>query len=167
MMISTTIRICPSRCLLLWLLAKMLYWNAYKYLWHTRAVFGDLYSVEKTGGLRFRCPGYFINHLVISIPPTHFKSEKNISNPEWFSTCATVPTATLLCLLCLMCLPCDCVPRWLTLPTLSYSVHPCPLYDHISLHHLLCVWPETGGGKGCVGQDQTQIWTLVKNGKHW
>ena len=132
MMISTTIRICPSRCLLLWLLAKMLYWNAYKYLWHTRAVFGDLYSVEKTGGLRFRCPGYFINHLVISIPPTHFKSEKNISNPEWFISCSNRVLSPWLCLPCLPCI---------TLAHSTHSthcVHPYPLYDHISLL-VMCV----------------------------
>ena len=58
-------------------------WDCYDYepkcyVWtHTStygncgAVLGDLYAVEKIGGARFRCPGYFINHLVISIPGPH------------------------------------------------------------------------------------------------
>ena len=63
---------------------------------HTRAVFGDLYSVEKIGGLRFRCPGYFINHLVIPIPGPPSPTQKKFAvlssvitppslhwNPHW------------------------------------------------------------------------------------
>jgi len=88
---------------------------------YTRAVLGDLYSVAKIGGLRFRCPGYFINHLVISIPPTHFKTKKFIIKPEWCVTlcdcayshstasavsavlcCVTVHTLPMLC----YCVPC-------------------------------------------------------------
>jgi len=88
---------------------------------YTRAVLGDLYSVVKIGGLRFRCPGYFINHLVISIPPTHFKTKKFIIKPEWCVTlcdcayshstasavsavlcCVTVHTLPMLC----YCVPC-------------------------------------------------------------
>ena len=107
--ISTTIRICPNMRILPLLLSRIRYVNPYKYLWHTRAVFGDLYSVEKIGGLRFRCPGYFINHLVISIPgpPSDFK--KNISTQNGASPVRTVCSAL------------DCVHRVYRVPSMTWS----------------------------------------------
>ena len=68
---------------------------------YTRAVFGDLYSVAVLGWLYFRCPGYFITHLVISIPPTHFKTKKNIStqNGVWPARlCCQPSTASTVCI---------------------------------------------------------------------
>ena len=79
---------------------------------YTRAVLGDLYSVVKIGGLRFRCPGYFINHLVISIPPTHFKTKKFIIKPEWCVTlcdCAySHSTASAVSAVLCCAVLCDC-----------------------------------------------------------
>ena len=164
MMISTTIRICPSRCLLLLLLAKMLYVNAYYYLWLHKGGFGRPIQCGCFGLTIFSLPWVFYQ------PPGDFYTWPPTGDSEKYfkprmvcdlCDCAVSPQ------LCLLCAPCDCVPRWLTLPTLSYSVPPYPLYDHISLHHLLCVWPETGGGKGNLGQDQAQITTLVMIGNVW
>ena len=102
---------------------------------YTRAVLGDLYSVAKIGGLRFRCPGYFINHLVISIPPTHFKTKKFIFKPEWCVTlCDCAYSHSTVCTVSAVL----CCATVQALPTLLYTMPPYTLYDHISLL-VMCV----------------------------
>ena len=116
-------------------------WDCYDYepkcyVWtHTStygncgAVLGDLYTVEKIGGARFRCPGYFINHLVISIPGPH----------RWLRKFFQTQNGASPLRLCQQ--PPYCVYR-VYRATMCHSTHyviPYPLYDHISLL-VMCVY---------------------------
>ncbi len=97
------------------------YYEPKCYVWtHTStygncgAVLGDLYAVEKNGGARFRCPGYFINHLVISIPGPHrwlrkFFQTQNGASP--LRLCQQPPYCLTVCIVRL------CI-------TLAHATHP-------------------------------------------
>ena len=91
-------------------------------------------------------------------------TQKIFSNPEWCITSATVSTATLLPNRVRRATVHHAEPRS---STLSRSVPPYPLYDHISPHHHLCVGPEAEAGKGNLDQACAQIRRLVSNGKVW
>ena len=121
---------------------------------------GTCIQWQKMGRTKFRCPWYFINHLVILYHQPTGDSENffKLRMVCHLFDCAVSPW---------LCPPCDCVPRWPTLTHLAHYVIPYPLYDHISPHHHLCVGPEAEAGKGLTRPDPAQIQRLVSNGKVW